>query len=1009
MNEKNLFKDLPETEVSQDSRISIIWVVPLIAALIGLWLVYFSYMQKGLEITISFNSGEGIVKRETLIKYGGVNVGVVDDIELSEDKENVVVTATLNKSAADLAKEGTIFWVVRPRLNLGGVSGLDTLLTGEYIKMRPGKGKPQKNFIGLDQPPFGDPEAAGLHITLESNRLGSLSEGSPVLFREIEVGRVDGHKLSVNEKNVQIHVFIYEKFVSLVRENTKFWNASGISITGGISGLKIRTESLASVLAGGIAFETPETEKPTQPCQNGAVFKLYETREAAMEGGFTVKIRFNSGEGLIPGSTNIQYKGLVVGKVTDIDIAEDLKGVIVSTSIKEAAAPIAVEGTLFWIVRPRLSSEGVSGINTLFSGQYIEVRPGRGEPYFSFTGLEKPPIGDPDSPGGLHLILTADNLGSISEGAPVYYKKIKVGEIHDHELSEDKKIVMIHLYIYEKYAPLVKTNTRFWNVSGIHVTAGLSGIKVKTQSIAALLDGGVAFETPETEGTSEFCQNGTVFQLYGDYESAMEGGIPITISFKDGKGLESNNTLIKFQGMVVGKVKSIRLNEAMDGVVVHALLNKVAENLARKGSYFWVERPKLSIEGVSGLSTLLSGEYIEVRQGKGEPQFQFTGLEEPPADDPTAPGLHIVLNAKQLYAFKIGNPVLYKDFQVGRIEGFEIKENGKSVYLNLFIYEKYAFLVKKTSRFWNAGGVDVKADLSGIEVSSKPLSALLFGAIAFNTPETCLEAERCESGTIFRLYDNFQNAMKGEIPITISFQNGNGLKENQTWIKFKGTIIGQVKTIVLNTDRKGVVVNANLFETYMDFARTDSQFWLVKPQIGIKGISGLDTLIAGPYIEGCPGSGEPLYTFTGLSKRPENVDTDGLKIILFSDKLGSLYSGAPVYYRQIHVGEVADYTLSKTSDKIRIEIQIEPLYAPLVRQNSKFWRVSGVDINVKLTGVEIKTESLTSLVSGGIAFATPENKEMGHMARENDTYQLYNDPKSKWLKWRPEIDLSEKN
>lgn len=1008
MNEKKqLFKGIPEAEAAPAGRISIIWIVPVLAALIGLWLVYYSYKEKGLEITIQFNSGEGIVKRETLIKYDGVNVGVVDNISLSEDKKKVVVTATLNKYSVDLAKEKTQFWVVRPRLNLGGVSGLDTLLTGEYIKMRPGKGKPRKAFVGLESPPFGDPDAPGLHITLESDRLCSLSEGSPVLFREIEVGRVDGHKLSPDEKHVQIHVFIYEMFAKLVRENTKFWNASGISISGNLSGIDIRTESLAAVLAGGIAFETPEADPPANPCKNGSTFKLYESKEMAIEGGFLVKIKFNSGEGLAAGSTNVLYRGLTVGKVTDIHIADDLKGVIVTVLMKEAAKPIAVSDSLFWIVKPRLSLEGVTGINTLLSGQYIEVRPGRGEPSFSFTGIENPPLGDPDAPG-LHLLLTSDNLGSLSERSPVYYKKIKAGEIHGHELSPDKKQVLIHLYIYEKFASLVNRETRFFNVTGIQVTAGLSGVKVNTHSLAALLDGGVAFETPESRKRFEPCKNGTVFKLYDDFESAIEGGVPITITFKDGKGLESGNTQIRFQGMVVGKVKTVSLNETMDGVIVHALFNKEAQDLAKEGSCFWIERPKFSIEGVSGLNTLVSGQYIEVRQGKGSPLFHFKGLEEPPTGDPTAPGLHITLTARQLFGYKIGNPVLYKDFHVGRIEGFELKDNGQAVQLNLFIYEKYAFLVKTRSRFYNAGGIDVKAGLSGIEMTSKPLSSILSGAIAFNTPETCLDDTPCESGISFRLYDSLTAAMKGELPITISFPNGSGLKENQTPVKYKGTTIGVVKGVSPDKNRDQVLVSASLYETYADFATQGSRFFLVKPQVNLKGVSGLDTLISGPYIEALPGSGKPAPIFTGLTERPIESEHAALKLLLVADRLGSIVTGAPVYYRQIPVGEVVNFHLADTSDRVQIEIRIEPGYGPLVRQASRFYRVSGVDVNVKLTGIEIKTESLTSLISGGIAFATPEGKKMGKPAEQNAAYHLYDEPKSKWLKWNPEIQLEKK-
>ena len=177
MNEENgrphQHDTLPDADIRKRSRFYTIWLIPLIAAAIGGWLVYQSFLSRGIPVTITFNSGEGIVADETLIKYGGVEIGRVTSIKLSDDKNSVIVDAMLKKSAGDFAKEGSQFWVVRPRLDLRGVSGLDTLITGEYIKVRPGKGRYKTDFTGLDNPPFGDPDAPGLHITLESAQLGS--------------------------------------------------------------------------------------------------------------------------------------------------------------------------------------------------------------------------------------------------------------------------------------------------------------------------------------------------------------------------------------------------------------------------------------------------------------------------------------------------------------------------------------------------------------------------------------------------------------------------------------------------------------------------------------------------------------------------------------------------------------------------------------------------------------------------------------------------------------------
>jgi len=1008
MDEKNTSAfsklNLPDVEVVKSSRFTI-WLIPLLAVILGAWLVYQNLLGQGVKITITFSSGEGIVSRETVLKYGGVEIGRVNSVGLSEDKNRVIVKAKLKKPAADFAREGTEFWVVRPRLDLRGVSGLDTLISGEYIKVRPGRGKNMTDFIGLDNPPFGDPDAPGLHIILESDKLGSLSEGASVLFREIEVGRVEGHKLSKDENKVQIHVYIYEKCSTLVRENTRFWNESGISVSADLSGIKVTTGSFASILSGGIAFETPESNRADEIARNGAVFKLYNNKESAMEGGIPVKISFNTGEGLVVGRTLVKYKGLTVGKITDIDVSEELKGVIVSILLKDAAEQLAVDGSQFWVVRPRFGSQGISGIDTLISGQYIEVRPGKGAPRFDFSGIEDPPLGDPDAPG-LHIQLSADELGSLSGGAPVYYRQIKVGEIHGHELSKDKNSVLIGLYIYEKYAFLVEENTRFWNISGINVSADLSGINISTSTLSALIDGGVSFETPNTGTKGKPAKNNMIFKLYDEYESAMEGGIPISITFKTGEGLESGRTLIKYQGMVVGKVKNVELNKNMDGVSVSALINDAAADLAREGSYFWVARPRFSLDGISDLNTLLMGQYIEVQRGNGKPAKDFIGHEEPPVGDPNIHGLHIVLETRELGMLKVGVPVFYKDFEVGKLEGVELSEDKQKVNVHAFIYEKYSGLVNDDTRFWNMGGVDVSADFSGVKVKSRPLLAILYGGVAFETPGLDKKKNPVKSSQVFRLYDDYESAMSGGLPITITFENGKGLKIGSTQVKYKGTTIGKLKDVKLNQTLDGIIATVLIDDPYTGLVKKGSKFWIVSPRLGLAGVSGLDTLISGEYIEVLPGEGPLETSFDGLMDSPFGDGKEPLKIFLLSDRLGSVAVKAPVYYRQIKVGEVAGHSLTASADRVSIEVHIEQQYQSLVREKSKFWDVSGIEASLNLSGLKINTGSIESLLAGGIAFATPNNKAMGNTIEDGAVFLLHKKPDANWLKWRPSIPLA---
>ena len=235
--------DVGPAVIRRRSRFSVVWLVPLTAAAIGGWLWHRSIVEAGLPITLFFADGAGIHEGKTHIAHEGVSIGTVESIELSEDFEGVVVKAELDKSAAGLARQGTVFWLVKPRVDFGGISGLETLVSGAYIAVRPGHGEPATKFTALDAPPTIDPSEPGRHIILTAKTLGSLHHGTPVYFRKMQVGSIQEHTLTEDHHAVRIRAHIQEQFASLVGSNTRFWNASGITVQAALSGVKVRTES----------------------------------------------------------------------------------------------------------------------------------------------------------------------------------------------------------------------------------------------------------------------------------------------------------------------------------------------------------------------------------------------------------------------------------------------------------------------------------------------------------------------------------------------------------------------------------------------------------------------------------------------------------------------------------------------------------------------------------------------------------------------------------------------
>ncbi len=270
---------LPQVVVSKKRSISIVWLVPLLAAGIAGYLAFDAIRSRGIPITITFNDGSGLVAGKTQLKFNGLPVGTVDSFKIGSGMRSVIVQATLNKSAAGAATKGTQYWIVRPELGITGVTGLDALVTGAYIELEPGRGQPQYNFEGLDEAPPSDVERPGIEVALRAASAGSLRVGSPVYYRQISVGAVSKIELAQDSRHVMIGVHIDEKYKALIRENTVFWNASGLDFSLGLLGIgaHLDVESLESLLAGGVSLATPDDPGP--PAAAGTVFELKDKQE----------------------------------------------------------------------------------------------------------------------------------------------------------------------------------------------------------------------------------------------------------------------------------------------------------------------------------------------------------------------------------------------------------------------------------------------------------------------------------------------------------------------------------------------------------------------------------------------------------------------------------------------------------------------------------------------------------------------------------------------------------
>jgi paraquat-inducible protein B len=490
--------------------------------------------------------------------------------------------------------------------------------------------------------------------------------------------------------------------------------------------------------------------------------------------------------------------------------------------------------------------------------------------------------------------------------------------------------------------------------------------------------------------------------LFKDYQ---DSGFMITVQIHNATGLTPDKTKVFFRGLPIGTVKSFSVNPDLQWIDANIEMVKEAKEELTEDSKIWIVRPEVSFNKITGLDTLVKGSYFEVQPGNSKiPGTAFVALSSAPALSSRVPGLHLILNSKHDVSLGPGSPVYFKKVEVGEVVS-NILQDDSSIETRILIYPKYTKHVTEKTLFFISKGMQLDANLPKLSIHIDPLKTILRGGISFITPTGGKELKT--SKDIHQLYEDKQAAENADnLVINLQFSVENGLSTDSE-IQYNGVKIGTIRDLKLSDDYNKVHARAYIHKGLSHLLVKGTYIYAVRAKLNAGSISNLGTLITGPYLNLIPGKGKATSSFKVHDSRPVDMTiSTGLNIVLETDRLGSLGYDKPVYYRQVQVGKTTGYELSPTGQNVLIYVNISPPYINLIRENTKFWNSTGIRIKGGLmTTMKISTESLATLIAGGISFSTPEDENMGNLVANGQHFPLNADPDDEWLNWSPELQL----
>ncbi|WP_053142738.1 PqiB family protein [Erwinia billingiae] len=797
--------------ITSRRKISPFWLLPLIALLIAGWLIWSNYQERGTTVTIDFATADGIVPGRTPVRYQGVEVGLVQGISMTDDLRTIKIKASIKSDMKDALRDQTQFWLVTPKASLAGVSGLDALVGGNYIGMMPGKGQPKENFVALDTQPKYRVNTGEMLIHLHTPDLGSLNTGSLVYYRKIPVGRVYDYSINPGNKGVTVDVLIDRRFTNLLKKDSRFWNVSGVKADVGLNGVKVQLESVAALVNGAIAFDSPAQSEQAKSEDN---FDLYSDL-AHSHRGVIISLDLPSGKNLKANSTPLMYQGLEVGTLTAMTLQPGGK-VTGELTIDPSVTGLMRTGTRIEMRSPKISLNDTS-LSSLLTGNTLELMPGDGVPQDHYQVLESNEA-LLQQPNSLELKLTAPESYGIDAGQPIMLHGMQIGQVVNRSLNEQG--VNFVIAIAGNYRELVHGDSKFIINSRLDVKLGIDGMEVLGASASEWVDGGIRLD-PGSKGAVK--QN---YPLYANAEKAAEGitsnQLPTTLTLT-AKSLPDvqAGSIVLYRKFQVGEIVEVIPKANEFDVRVH--IKQEYRKLLTENSVFWSEggaRVQLNGSGLtvqaSPLNRVLKGaisfdNLTGAGAGLTSKDKRVLYNSETAA---RAVGSQITLHTYDATKLSAGMPIRYLGITIGQIEDLALNQEKNEVVAKGVLYPQYVDdFARIGSRFSVVSPEISAAGVNHLETLLQPYINVDPGKgraqRSFELQESTITDARYLDG----------------LNVVMDAPEGGSVSVG-TPVLFRGIEVGTVTGTSLGAMADRVQITLRISKKYQHLVRNNSVFWL---------------------------------------------------------------------------------------------------------------------------------------------------------------------------------------